>query len=89
MFLTDSMVMLLGILVGAVLYGDGVSLQRVLGLDADEEGASTSGGNTLAREEGGLEAAGESALQLKYRHVCSVLYPGDVLLLVKASRVWL
>ena len=70
MFLTDSMVVLLGILVGAVLDGDGVGLQRVLGLDADEEGASTSRGNALAREEGGLEAAGESALQLKRRQVC-------------------
>ncbi len=64
MFLTDSMVVLLGILVGAVLDRDGVCLQGVLGLDADEEGTSTSCGNALARKEGRLETAGESALQL-------------------------
>lgn len=59
------MVVLLGILVGAELDGDGVGLQCVLGLDADEEGAATSGGNTLPWEVGGLEAASEGSLELK------------------------
>ena len=59
------MVVLLGILVGAELDWDGVGLKGVLGLDADEEGASAPGGNALAREVGRLEATGEGSLQLK------------------------
>ncbi len=58
--------MSLRILVGAVLDWDGVCLQGVIGLDADEEGTTATGGHTLAGEEGGLEAAGESAFQLKF-----------------------
>jgi hypothetical protein len=62
---TIAMVMLLGVLGGAELHRDGVGLQGVLGLDADEEGAAAAGGHALAGEEGRLEAAGERALQLK------------------------
>jgi hypothetical protein len=60
------MVMSLRILVRTVLDWDGVCLQGVISLDADEEGTAATGGHALAGEEGGLEAAGESALQLKF-----------------------
>ena len=62
--ITNSMMVNLGILIGAVLDRDGVGLQRVLGLDSDEQRRSTSRGNQLSREEGGLEAASKSSLQL-------------------------
>lgn len=59
------MVMLLGVLVSAELNRDGVGLKGVLSLDAHEEGATASGGNALARKEGGLEAASEGTLELE------------------------
>ena len=59
------MVMSLWILVGAVLDGNGVGFEGVLRLDADQQGAAAAGGHALAREEGGLEAAGEGAFQLE------------------------
>ena len=63
------MVMLLGVLVCAELNRNGVSLQGVLSLDADEKGASTPGGNTLPWEMDRLEAASESTFELKWMNV--------------------
>ncbi len=60
-----TMVVLLGVLVGAKLDGNGVGFEGILGLDADEEGAAASGGDALAGEVGRLEAASESALKLE------------------------
>ena len=51
-------------LLQAVLHRDGVTLEPVLGLDAHEEGGASPRGHALARVHGGLEDAGEGALQL-------------------------